>query len=83
MEHIYRVSWERATGRAYRRYSRDFDEVQKAIDFARAKHADGARFTRIWEEEVEHYETGNNAPGVKDGVRVNFLGFVNFLPEAL
>ena len=83
MKESFNVHWERATGRAYRYYSRSFDEVERAIKFARKKHEDGALHVRIHDEFVEHYETGNNAPGIKDGVRVIFNGFVNYLPEAL
>ena len=78
MKHEFTVHWKRATGRAYRYYSRSFDEVERAIEFARKKHEDGALHVRIHDEFVEHYETGNNAPGIKDGVRIKILGFVEF-----
>ena len=83
MKQVFRVHWERATGRAYRYYSREFEDVNQAIEFARKKYEDGALHVRIFDEIVEHYETGNNAPGIKDGVRVRFNGFVNYLPDEL
>ena len=78
MKHEFTVHWERVTTRGNRSYSRTFEEKEKAIGFARKKDASAPDWIVIRETEVEEYETGNNAPGIKDGVRVKILGFVEF-----